>query len=377
MNPFSRSTVATDRLFPHRSENPRLRMAAFERRMAANPGAAPGGTGSTGLMSGDARGYSELLGDQRQFLDDQRAVAGRGPMNVEYGGDANWVAQGGVRRGGPGPRSPILRTGGQRGGRQTRLDMLTEAPLTPTDGPVQVLGPRRDPDAPMPGTTDFQDMRLGGGVSSRGVGGGSVTAAAGATGRAGAYSSNDAPELLEQIRSRRIGNERRDTLEGAETAAAANFVPSAVRARGEGSAAAQLLAEIKARGGVDAAKARAQGTVEAARVRGQRDPAEPLDYADTAARLLPSLLGPKGEMPAEGTPTRLLIDYLLQQSMPPEGGVPDDDMGAGAADGMSMGGDEGGDGDMLDDAEAISILVGKGYTEQQARAYLDSIGGGG
>jgi hypothetical protein len=62
------------------------RIREFETYMERYPGAAPNGTGSTGLMSGDARGYSELLNRQKRYLDDKNAVAGRGPMAVRDGG---------------------------------------------------------------------------------------------------------------------------------------------------------------------------------------------------------------------------------------------------------------------------------------------------
>lgn len=357
-------SVATDRLFPHKSADPRVRMAAFERRTQKYPGAAPGGTGATGLMSGDSRGYSELLGEQRQYLDDGQAVRGRGPMNVEYGGDANWVEATGGRRGGIG------------GGRQSRLDMLSRTPSMPrapqptqqpTD-PISVLGPRRDPDAPVYPPADFQDMSVGGGVSSRGVRGGSVTAAAGATGRAGAYGDNDVPQLMEDIRTRRVGNERRDTLEGAETAAAANFVPSAVRSRTEATAVQELLARIRAQGTVDAATARARGDVDAARLRQPttKAPDQTDDFKLFLDKFGPDERGNWAPPPTDPA-AREIYDAFRSRLLSAQrtAGAPDLDMG-------------GGDDDDLSDDEAIDYLVSqKGYTEQQARAYLASQPGGG
>lgn len=97
------------------------RMRSFENLVRQHPGAAPGGTGTTGLMSGDARGYSDLLNRQTQYLNDQRAEDGKGPMAVEYGGVMGEM--GGGRRGGRTPRVALdgLRTaldgfGGGRGG---------------------------------------------------------------------------------------------------------------------------------------------------------------------------------------------------------------------------------------------------------------------
>jgi len=62
------------------------RVRDFETYMQKYPGAAPNGTGSTGLMSWDASGYRELLNRQKKYLDDKNAMAGRGPMNVREGG---------------------------------------------------------------------------------------------------------------------------------------------------------------------------------------------------------------------------------------------------------------------------------------------------
>lgn len=70
-------------LYPDEAREKRIR--DFELYMHRNPGARPNGTGSTGLMSGDARGYSDLLNRQTQYLNDKSAAAGRGPMNIREG----------------------------------------------------------------------------------------------------------------------------------------------------------------------------------------------------------------------------------------------------------------------------------------------------
>lgn len=52
-----------------------------------NPGRAPNGTGSTGLMSTDSQGYSQMLNEQTEALNIQNELAGKGPVNVRMGRD--------------------------------------------------------------------------------------------------------------------------------------------------------------------------------------------------------------------------------------------------------------------------------------------------
>jgi hypothetical protein len=66
--------------------NRSARIEQFEKLMRKHPGAAPNGTGTTGLMSGDSKGYSELLNRQKQYIDDTNAENGRGPAGVRDGG---------------------------------------------------------------------------------------------------------------------------------------------------------------------------------------------------------------------------------------------------------------------------------------------------
>jgi len=53
----------------------RLNMLGNE--FTQNPGAAPGGTGRTGLLPGDATGYSQLLERQQEFLGLQNQLQGK------------------------------------------------------------------------------------------------------------------------------------------------------------------------------------------------------------------------------------------------------------------------------------------------------------
>lgn len=110
-------TVATDALFPRQSADPRRRMAAFEDRVRTHPGAAPGGTGTTGLLPGDAQGYSDLLEDQQGYLQDRQAVRGRAPLAVEAGGyQERTMGQPQARSALRGLRAAMPRTGSGEGG---------------------------------------------------------------------------------------------------------------------------------------------------------------------------------------------------------------------------------------------------------------------
>lgn len=51
------------------------------------PGAAPGGTGPTGLASGDAKGYSDLLNRRVEYLNLKNAQQGKAPVTQRYGGE--------------------------------------------------------------------------------------------------------------------------------------------------------------------------------------------------------------------------------------------------------------------------------------------------
>lgn len=225
---------------------------------------------------------------------------------------------------------------------------------------IIVHGPRRNPDLPMYAPADFQDMSAGGGVSSRGVRGATVANAA----RPQDASLLDAwrsPEstgnLAEDIRGRRVGNERRDVLEGAETEAAKAFVPSAIRGREETNAIRRLIEEIKARAQVDEATVRGNATRDAARIRSTERPApDALDRADLFNEFSKSGIFPKGQRPKD---ERLgqLYDLLLKDAQP---SVP-------GADGM-------------DDPETealIDQMIDQGMTDEEIETALSTLAAGG
>ena len=60
------------------------------------PGRRPGGSGSTGLLSSDAQGWSNMLNQQTEAANLERELAGQGPLNVQsghqYGGMAPSIA---------------------------------------------------------------------------------------------------------------------------------------------------------------------------------------------------------------------------------------------------------------------------------------------
>lgn len=93
-----------------------LRMRAFENEMRLNPGAAPNGTGRTGLMSGDARGWSDLLNRQAQYLNDTRADEGDEPYNVVAAGPMRSRTIGSAGSALGGLRGALQSFGGARGG---------------------------------------------------------------------------------------------------------------------------------------------------------------------------------------------------------------------------------------------------------------------
>lgn len=84
------------------TSDPRLeRLRALQEEFTKYPGAAPGGTGDTGLHPDDTQGYSDLLNRRSEFMNTQRDLQGKGPMNVHYGGvmgsaplpGTNWLPQ--------------------------------------------------------------------------------------------------------------------------------------------------------------------------------------------------------------------------------------------------------------------------------------------
>lgn len=69
-------------------EDPRrIRVKDIEENWQQFPGAAPGGTGPTGLMSSDSKGWSDLMNQQSEHQNLLNELSGKGPMKVERGQD--------------------------------------------------------------------------------------------------------------------------------------------------------------------------------------------------------------------------------------------------------------------------------------------------
>jgi hypothetical protein len=81
----------------------------FENYMHTNPGAAPGGTGKTGLNANDAAGWSKLLERQQQYLADKAELQGQAGPSVRFGGYSGGVMAGPANNPGN-PAMAALRT---------------------------------------------------------------------------------------------------------------------------------------------------------------------------------------------------------------------------------------------------------------------------
>lgn len=89
--PVNKSPLDTNRMhsgtnFAADEANDRAaRITNFQNYMGANPGAAPGGTGSTGLRENDGAGWARLMEQQQQYLKDIAAEAGKAGPAVRVG----------------------------------------------------------------------------------------------------------------------------------------------------------------------------------------------------------------------------------------------------------------------------------------------------
>ncbi len=65
------------------------RLIALSETHRQNPGRAPGGTGRTGILAGDRRGYDSMLGEREEFLSLMADFEGkkRPDVNVGYAGN--------------------------------------------------------------------------------------------------------------------------------------------------------------------------------------------------------------------------------------------------------------------------------------------------
>ena len=73
---------------PTQQANPRQRIQQLEDEYARFPGAAPGGTGLTGLGKNDAQGYSDMLNRRTEYMQLARLMQDKPLMNMGYGGVA-------------------------------------------------------------------------------------------------------------------------------------------------------------------------------------------------------------------------------------------------------------------------------------------------
>lgn len=96
------------------------RIAEFEDRMDQYPGAAPGGTGETGitksqgvaggLVTSQHRDWSDLLNQQTQYANDVNAEQGKGPVDVNFGGYGQGAFTGEGGKYGSDPRETLNAT---------------------------------------------------------------------------------------------------------------------------------------------------------------------------------------------------------------------------------------------------------------------------
>jgi len=70
---------------PQRPDPRVARIQQIEDYWQQYPGAAPGGTGATGLLSNDAQGYSRLLNERIEHDNLVRALNDQGPLSVRMG----------------------------------------------------------------------------------------------------------------------------------------------------------------------------------------------------------------------------------------------------------------------------------------------------
>jgi len=73
------------RTVPLRPDPDQMRLQQIEDSWQQFPGRAPGGTGLTGLLPNDSRGYSDMLNEQTEYANLLRRREGQGPLRVVGG----------------------------------------------------------------------------------------------------------------------------------------------------------------------------------------------------------------------------------------------------------------------------------------------------
>ena len=97
-----------------------MRMQEWENYITQNPGAAAGGTGSTGLTSSDHSGWSYLLDRQKQYADDSAAIQGKAGPSVRFAGYDGSGVLAPQRRGGNVPNAALKGLSSAIGGDRDR-----------------------------------------------------------------------------------------------------------------------------------------------------------------------------------------------------------------------------------------------------------------
>lgn len=80
IDPYTRARMVAQK---QREEADHL--ASVQQRWQEFPGSAPGGSGSTGLMSTDSQGWSDMLNENSWASNQLRAAKGQGPMDIHHG----------------------------------------------------------------------------------------------------------------------------------------------------------------------------------------------------------------------------------------------------------------------------------------------------
>ena len=74
--------------------DPFARLASIREKQKMYPGRRAGGTGATGLLPNDSRGWSDILNEQTEAENIERELTGEEPLTVRPGGDFGGMAPG-------------------------------------------------------------------------------------------------------------------------------------------------------------------------------------------------------------------------------------------------------------------------------------------
>jgi len=127
------------------SANPRINQ--IEDYWRQYPGAAPGGTGPTGLASNDAQGWSQLLNDQTEHQNLINSLTGAPPVTVKMGNAGGLPTD-------PGMASAAASPWGL-GGTGPSAAMMNPPGIPPTPNPNRLT----EPSAPINGLQAAKPMK--------------------------------------------------------------------------------------------------------------------------------------------------------------------------------------------------------------------------